>query len=222
MGLRPLVIVGGGGHGREIATIVLDLNRVTPTFELVGVLADGHWDEPLLDRLGVRRIGPVSDLAALEAEFVIGIGDGPARRRVDRLAAEAGRRAASLVHPTATVGRSVTVGPGFVAFPGARVTTDVTIGRHVHLNLNATVSHDCVVGDYVTLSPGAAVAGRVTLGVAATLGVHACVLPGVTVGADAMVGAGAVVRDDVPDGDVVVGVPARSISRRRSSPSQGS
>lgn len=218
MAARPLVIVGGGGHGREIITIVQDINRAAPTFDLLGVLADGHWDEALLERLGVRRMGAVADLAGLEAEYIIGIGDGLVRRRLDRFATEAGKRAATLVHPTATIGPSVSYGPGFVAFPGARVTTDVTIGRHVHLNVNATVSHDCMVCDYVTLSPGAALAGRATVGAASTLGINASVLPGVAVGADATVGAGAVVVRDVTDTAVVVGVPARPIIPRSSSP----
>jgi acetyltransferase-like isoleucine patch superfamily enzyme len=45
----------------------------------------------------------------------------------------------------------------------------------------------------------------------AAIGTGAIILPGVTVGSAAMVGAGAVVTDDVPDGAVVVGNPARIV-----------
>ena len=37
-------------------------------------------------------------------------------------------------------------------------------------------------------------------------------MPGVTIGPNAIVGAGAIVADDVPEGTVVVGVPARVIT----------
>jgi sugar O-acyltransferase (sialic acid O-acetyltransferase NeuD family) len=222
MAARPLVIVGGGAHAREIITIVGEINRVAATFDLLGILADAYWDEPLLDRLGAARIGPVADLARLEAEYVIAVGDGAARRQLDRLATDAGREAATLVHPAATVGPTVTTGPGFVAFPGARVTTDVRFGRHVHLNVNATVNHDCIVDSYVTLSPGAGLAGRVTVREGCTLGMHASVLPRVTVGAYATVGAGAVVVQDVPPNVVVAGVPAREITPTTSPRSPGS
>ena len=49
----------------------------------------------------------------------------------------------------------------------------------------------------------------------ASVGAGAVVLPGVTIGERAMVGAGAVVTKDVEPGAVVVGNPARVVSRLR-------
>ena len=53
--------------------------------------------------------------------------------------------------------------------------------------------------------------GRVYVKRGAWIGANAVILPGVTIGSGAIVGAGAVVTKDVPDEDVVCGVPARSI-----------
>ncbi len=208
---RPadLVIIGAGGHGREVLDIVTAVNAVRRTWNFLGFLDDGPVDLGRLDRLGVELLGATDLLPALGAHHVIGIGDGAIRRRVDAVATAAASPAARLVHPLASVGADVELGPGCVLFPGARVTTNVRVGRHTHLNANSVLSHDCSVGDYVTLSPLTAVNGSVTLGDEVYLGTGSSVLPGLSIGAGAMVGAGAVVIGDLPAGCTAVGVPAR-------------
>lgn len=212
--MRPLVIIGTGGHGREALDIVDAVNRVDPTYDFLGFLDDRDANDAFLACRGAVRLGSPAQLQRLEAEYVVGIGSTAARRRLDALGRELGRTAAVLVHPAATVGSDVSIGPGVLLAAGARVTTHVTLGRHVHLNLNASISHDCAVGDYVTLSPGCAVSGNVVLEEGSYLGTGAVALPGVRVGAGTYVGAGAVVVDDLPAGVTAVGVPARPIGPR--------
>jgi acetyltransferase-like isoleucine patch superfamily enzyme len=54
----------------------------------------------------------------------------------------------------------------------------------------------------------------VTVGAGAWLGAGSKVLDGVTIGDRAVIGAGAVVREDVPQAAIAVGVPARVVSSR--------
>jgi sugar O-acyltransferase (sialic acid O-acetyltransferase NeuD family) len=212
--LRPLVIVGAGGHAREVLDVVEAINANEPTYDVRGFVDDGGGDRALLGRRGVPLIGPVAELASLEADYVIGLGSPQSRRAVDAEVSAFGRSPVTLIHPTATVGSDLRLGPGLVAAAGARITTNVTTGRHVHLNLNATVSHDCVLDDYVTLSPGASVSGNVHLGAEVVLGVGAVVIQSITVGARTVVGAGAAVVRDLPDDVTAVGVPAQPLPAR--------
>jgi sugar O-acyltransferase (sialic acid O-acetyltransferase NeuD family) len=201
----PLVIVGAGGFGRELVQLVRDTNERAPTFEFLGFLDDGATRADLLQRLGATLLGPVSRLVDVDATYVIGIAAAEARRRIDAIARSRDRRAATLVHPAATIGSDVQLGEGVVVTAGARLTTHIVVGRHAHLNLNCTIGHDVVIEDFVTLFAGVHLGGGCVIEEGATLGTGCVILPNIRVGRGSVVGAGAVVvRDVEPDTTVVV------------------
>ncbi len=96
----------------------------------------------------------------------------------------------------------------------------VQLGRRVLLGysgLGIVIHRGAVIEDDVIVGPGVVVGGRsghvqvpyIRRG--AVLGAGAKILGPVVVGRYAQIGANAVVLDDVPDGGVAVGVPARVI-----------
>ncbi|MGI9602572.1 MAG: NeuD/PglB/VioB family sugar acetyltransferase [Acidimicrobiales bacterium] len=197
--MTPLVIVGAGGHGRETADIVAAINTIDPRFDLIGVVDDEH-------QAGI--LGPAHPDVVGASRTVIAIGDPAVRARMAARLGESTLEQA-LVHPSATMGSDVAMGPGAIVAAGVRLTTNIRTGVHVHLNPNVVVSHDCRLGDFVSCSPGVILSGNVTIGDRVLLGSGAVVLPGCHIGDDVVVGAGAVVTADVESGNTVVGVPAR-------------
>lgn len=207
--MTPLVIIGAGGHGRETLDIVEAINAQSSTFDFLGFVDDRCDNESLVAARGARIIGTVDSLRGLDARYVIGVGSGKIRERLDQRLSEWGLEAAILVHPAATLGAVVAFGPGVVVAAGARITTHVTLGRHAHINVNASVSHDCRIGNFVTVNPGVTVSGNVSIGEGTMMGAGSTVIQNRTIGRWVTVGAGAVVVSDLTDGVTAVGVPAR-------------
>lgn len=205
----PLGIIGAGGFGRECLDIVEALNAAGAALEFVGFLDDGDVDIELLERRGVRHLGPSSTAVRHGGRHVIAIGSGAVRRRIDAVLSADGVQSPVLIHPQATLGSDCRVGAGTILNAGARVTTNIELGRHVQIHANATVGHDAVLHDHVSVFPGATISGSVVLEQGVTVGTGANVLPGVRLGADTFVGAGAVVVEDWPAGSTLVGMPAR-------------
>lgn len=211
---KSLAVVGCGGFGREVVSLVEAINDHSgdPEWNIVG-LADDAPSELNLARcasLNVEHVGTVDDLLRFEPTwFVVAIAHAGARRQIALRLEAAGWQAATLAHPSVTMDARTSIGPGSIICAGARLTTGTVVGRHAHLDQNVTVGHDCSIGDFARLNPAACVSGWVEIGAGALIGANATVLQGLGVGAEATVGAGAVVVRDVPPSTTVKGVPAQ-------------
>ncbi len=178
-------------------------------YEVTCVLDDdpGKWGRLLL---GIPVVGGLAELDRVSTGLaVIGVGDNRARRLLAHRLTEVGW--ATVIHPSAFVHGSVTLGPGTVVFAGAVVQPETVVGAHVVVNTRASIDHDCRVADFVHVAPGTSLCGGVSVSEGALLGVGSSVIPCRKVGRWATVGAGSVVVKDVPDEVTVVGVPARPV-----------
>lgn len=138
---------------------------------------------------------------------------GPTTPTRANLAAEIERRFAlryhTLIHPTAWVsplarlGQGVFVGAKSVIGPGAQ------LGDHVFVNRGVTIGHDTHIGAFSRIQPGANLGGLSRIGSGVTIAIGATLLERLVIGNGAFVGAGAVATEDVPDGVLVLGIPAK-------------
>lgn len=202
-----LAILGASGHGKVVADTALAAGWEDVVFfddAWPGLANNGCWSV----------IGDTGALLKRLREFdgiIVGIGDNRIRLAKTRELIAAGASLATIVHPHAVVSPRAQLGAGSVVFAGGVVQVDSRLGAACIINTNANLDHDCNVEDGVHICPGTSVAGLVCVGEASWLGIGASVKQLVTIGADVTVGASAAVICDVPDGQTVVGVPARPI-----------
>jgi len=176
---------------------------------VLGFLDDNRelWGRHLF---GLPVTGPVDAIRHMNPDGVIvAIGHNAARKRVYTWLKKQGIAIVNAIHPTATIATTARIGEGVAVFAGVVVNADTVLGNNVILNTSCSVDHDCLIGDHAHLGPGVHLCGGVTVGESALLGVGAVAVPGVRIGARVTVGAGAAVVNDLPDGVVAAGVPAK-------------
>jgi len=200
--------------GRDLHSLLRDLASATADVTVVGFLDDDarrHGQQvhglPILG--GMEWVAGKADV-----EVAVGIGSPVAKRRLAERLSAAGSPAATVVHPSASVGEDVVLGVGTIVSAGCVLTSDIRVGPLVTINTCCSLAHDDVVEAYASLAPGVHLSGNVLVGEGADLGAGAVTIQGVRVGMWSIVGAGAVVTADVPANVTAVGIPARVITRR--------
>jgi sugar O-acyltransferase (sialic acid O-acetyltransferase NeuD family) len=213
---RRVVIWGGTGQAKVVRAIleatgfrvivVFDNSATSSPFADVPLC--GNWDT----FVSWRTANPGN------FSFAVCIGGTRGRDRAaifSQLIAH-GLSPVTAIHSSAWVAETATIGRGCQILGMAAVSEHARLGDACIVNTNASVDHDCSLGTGVHIMPGATVAGEVTIGDFGSVGSNATVLPRVRIGNGAIVGAGAVVTRDVSDDQVVVGCPARQLTKRAS------
>jgi len=206
---NKIVLWGGGGHGH----VLIDTLRILGGWEIVGIVDSVH--APGNEIMGVPVLGDADRLPALReqgvAHLFVAVGNGAACAKMMQQAEELGFSLPAIIHPSAEVFPSASIGPGSVVCSGATVGAQVRLGKGVIINTCAVVDHDCVIGDFAHISPAAVLCGVIRVGERTWVGAGSVLRDHLTIGDDVMIGMGSVVVSDVTAGQTVFGKPAREM-----------
>lgn len=200
--MRPLLLVGGGGHCRAC----IDVIESSKQYQIVGIVEPPRSVLTELD--GYPVVGSDDDLPNLQTHGVsaivtVGQIESPDLRiRLGAMVEELGLELATVVSPDARVSPRATIGRGSIVMHGAVVGPGARVGRHCIVNSQSLVEHDAEVGDYCHISTGAIVNGRAAIEDASFIGSGAVVFQGCRVGPRCVVGGGTVVRRDLESATV--------------------
>lgn len=89
--------------------------------------------------------------------------------------------------------------------------SDTVIGNGTKIDALVHVAHNVVIGESCELTAGTIIGGSTRIGDMSWIGLNSTLKDNIRIGKKVIIAAGAVVINDVPNEDIVAGVPARSI-----------
>lgn len=210
---KDFILWGSAGHAKVLNEIIkLNGGQVIALFDNTHVnsvlknVPIYYGNEGFQNWIRSRNSKEVFGLAA------IGGARGLDRLSIHKLFQENGICTPTIIHPSAVISESATLGSGSQVLALANVAPDSKLGDGCIINNQVNVDHECSLGDGVHLGPGSKLCGCVNIGDNAFIGAGATILPRISIGPNATIGAGAVVTKDVPAHVTVVGNPARLLN----------
>jgi sugar O-acyltransferase (sialic acid O-acetyltransferase NeuD family) len=213
--MSEFIIWGSSGHAKVLFdAITLTEGKVLALFDsctevksVIRGVEIYYGEDSLYDWCDVNRVKDKS-VSAISA---IGGQRGGDRLRLLELFKKCALLVPSIVHPSAFVSNSVSIGENCHILANASVSAGVVMGDCSIINNLANVDHECILGVGVHVAPGATLCGCVTVGKLTMIGAGSVILPRVKIGDNCIVGAGSVVIENVQNDTVVAGNPANFI-----------
>ena len=210
--MKNIAIIGAGGFGREVKTLIDDINNVRPFYNFIGYYDDGR--EKGTDINGFPVLGNIDALNNLnqELEIVLGIGDPTTKERIILKTSNPKVTFPILIHPSVIISRDfVTIKEGTIICAGCILTCNINIGAFVTLNLMCTVGHDTIIDVFASFMPSVNISGEVIIHKKVYVGTGAKIINQLEIGEESIIGAGAVVSRSIPAFCTAVGIPAKPI-----------
>lgn len=149
-----LLIIGAGGHGRVVKETAISMRNID--FQKVSFLDDNN----------PTAIGKLKEYKQYSEEYHFGfvaIGNPIIREEWIRKLEEEGFVIPTIVHPSAYIAPSATIGYGSVVLPGAIIQANAIIGKGVIVSSGAIIDHDTTIGNYCHINAGAIVSSGTTV-----------------------------------------------------------
>lgn len=207
--MRPLILVGGGGHCKSVIDVAESAG-----YSILGIL--DRPEEVGKKVLNYEVVGTDDEMVKYvdKADFIVTVGQikSPALRiKLHQMIEKVGGHLATIIAPTAHVSKYAMIGEGTVIMHHAFVNAEANIGKGCIINTASAIEHEAIVGDYCHISTGAIVNGGAKVGKESFMGSQTVISQCVSIGSRAVIGAGSAVVSDLPANCIAVGVPAKPI-----------
>lgn len=211
--MEKIVIVGAGGFGREVEWLINRINKVKPTYEVVGFVDDGKENGESVGHSTV--IFNTDELSKTSEKYSVAIAIGNAKVRkmlAEKISSNKNLSFPNLIDPAVIYDEEeVTLGEGNIICGGTIMTVNINIGNFNIINLDCTIGHDDILNNYITIYPSVNVSGNVIVNDCAEIGTGTQIIQGLSVNGNTIIGASAAVVKSIEESGTYVGVPVKKI-----------
>ncbi len=211
--MKDLLIYGLGGFGHEVACLINHINRVNPTWNLIGYIDDGVAVGTTC-KYG-KVLGNCDTLNAWEkpVSVVIAIGNTKYLELVSKKITNPNVEFPNIIAPNVFYfdEENVTMGKGNIVTFGCRFSCNIKLGDFNILNGNISLGHDACIGNYNVMFPETRISGQTIIGDRNFFGARVFVAQCLKLGNDCRYGAGCYVLRKTKDGNLYMGNPAKKI-----------
>jgi len=210
-----VVILGGQGDGLVAAQIIEDMSSQGQDIELVGFLNDHEAMGSLIG--GYPVLGKTSEWHNLPEEWgyhfsLLSVGKMRERALLIKSFNIPIDRVVSLIHPTALISRTASVGKGTLVAAYAVMQPGSQLGLCCSVRAGANIGHDVSVGDFVYVGPNATLCGYSGVAEGVFLAPNSVLRDRTKMGEYSVLAAASVAYKDVPENSTWIGNPARRIA----------
>jgi sugar O-acyltransferase (sialic acid O-acetyltransferase NeuD family) len=205
-----MIVLGAGGHAKEILDILIDQNFEEKIAFYDNVTDDKDYPSIFKNYERLKTAEELDRFFKIDNKFILGVGDQKPRQILRELAQKYNGQEQSFIAENAHVSDlNTTVGTGVSILSYAYVSADVTIGNGVLINTRSNIHHDVEIGAYSEIGPSSILLGKCKIGKNVFIGAGAIILPNVLIEDYCIVGAGTIVTKNVPKNSLVKGNPGK-------------
>lgn len=212
--MKKIAIIGAGGLGREVASIIKSINEIDPQWEMIGFFGDFQTLKGTSNEYG-PILGSIEEMNQIDEQLhvVIAIGKGESILKIRNRINHEKFIFPNIVHPTTLfMDKDTTqMGEGNVFSAHCIVSCAVEIGSYNVFNTRVTLGHDDKIGNYNIFSPNVHMSGNISIGDLNYFGFNSGVIQGRKIGSNNILGAGSILLRNVKDGNTYMGNPAIKI-----------
>jgi len=198
--LKPLVIIGAGGHASVLVDILLSQGRqilafVSPKSRFMRRVFSGIpqiFSDHDIDRFGVDEVMLVNGLGMLPGSKI--------REEIHQHYCSLGYEFETVIAVSAEVSEFAVLGQGVQVLSKAVIQAGAYVGDQTIINSGALLEHDCRLGALNHVASQATLCGQVRTEDNVFVGAGATIIQNICLGRQSVVGAGAVLVNNLEEG----------------------